>query len=56
MESFAAPARALVAEMTQAAAADPAMERAIRFGVEQILVQHGGLWSLLESREFARRH
>ncbi len=34
----------------------PAMERAIRFGVEQILVQHGGLWSLLESREHARRH
>ena len=37
-------------------ATGPAMERAIRFGVEQILVQHGGLWSLLESREHARRH
>lgn len=33
-----------------------AMDRAVRFGVEQILVQHGGLWSLLESREHARRH
>jgi hypothetical protein len=33
----------------------PAVERAIRFGMEQILIQHGGLWSLLESREHARR-
>ncbi len=36
-------------------ASGPAMERAVRFGVEQILIQHGGLWSLLESREHARR-
>lgn len=36
-------------------ATGPAMERAARFGAEQILVQHGGLWSLLESREHARR-
>ena len=34
----------------------PAIERAVRFGAEQILIQHGGLWSLLESREHARRH
>lgn len=48
------------AEATRAFAAEiarsPAIERAVRFGVEQILVQHGGLWSLLESREHARRH
>lgn len=33
----------------------PAIERAVRFGVEQILIQHTGLWNLLESREQARR-
>jgi hypothetical protein len=33
----------------------PAIERAVRFGVEQILIQHTGLWNLLESREHARR-
>ena len=33
-----------------------AIDRAVRFGAEQILIQHGGLWSLLESREHARRH
>lgn len=37
-------------------ATGPAVERAIRFGVEQILLQQAGLWSLLESREHARRH
>ena len=36
-------------------AATPATARALRFGMEQILIQHGGLWSLLESREHARR-
>jgi hypothetical protein len=33
----------------------PGIERAVRFGVEQILVQHTGLWNLLESREHARQ-
>ncbi|MDB5690413.1 MAG: hypothetical protein JWL91_2289 [Sphingomonas bacterium] len=32
-----------------------AIERAVRFGVEQILIQHTGLWNLLESREHARQ-
>jgi hypothetical protein len=31
-------------------------ERAISFGVQQLLVQHRGLWDLLEAREVARRH
>lgn len=48
----AAATHAFAAETASGAA----MERAVRFGVEQILVQHGGLWSLLESREHARRH
>jgi len=31
------------------------IERAICFGAQQILVQHRGLWDLLEAREVARR-
>lgn len=33
---------------------DPAIQRAIAFGAEQILAQHRGLWNLLEAREAAR--
>lgn len=32
----------------------PALRRAIAFGAEQVLVQHRGLWDLLEAREAAR--
>ena len=32
----------------------PAVERALLFGAEQILVQHFGLWELLEARQQAR--
>jgi hypothetical protein len=39
-----------------ALAETPAIERAMRFGMEQILIQHTGLWNLLESREHARQH
>jgi hypothetical protein len=46
-----AETRAFAAEI----AGTPATARAVRFGMEQILIQHGGLWSLLESREHARR-
>jgi hypothetical protein len=31
-----------------------AMERALLFGAQQLLIQHRGLWDLLESREQAR--
>jgi len=37
------------------AATGPAVERAICFGAQQILVQHRGLWDLLDAREIARR-
>lgn len=33
---------------------DPASERAIGFGAQQLLAQHRGLWSLLEARAEAR--
>lgn len=41
--------------VAEAAAATPPVERALLFGAEQILVQHHGLWALLEAREQARR-
>ncbi|HEX8483778.1 DUF6975 family protein [Sphingomonas sp.] len=34
--------------------ATPSMERAMAFGAQQLLVQHRGLWDLLESRAAAR--
>lgn len=37
------------------AAISSSIERAISFGAQQILVQHRGLWDLLEAREIARR-
>lgn len=37
------------------AAETPAVERAMVFGAQQILVQHRGLWDLLEARMLARR-
>jgi hypothetical protein len=37
------------------AATGPAIERAICFGAQQILVQHRGMWDLLDAREIARR-
>jgi hypothetical protein len=37
------------------AATGPGIERAICFGAQQILVQHRGLWDLLDAREIARR-
>lgn len=38
------------------AAITPSIERAISFGAQQILVQHRGLWDLLDAREVARRN
>ena len=38
-----------------AAAETPGVERAMAFGAQQLLIQHRGLWDLLESRESARR-
>jgi hypothetical protein len=35
-------------------AAAPQVQRALLFGAQQILVQHHGLWDLLEARQQAR--
>lgn len=37
-------------------ASDPAFERAMLFGAQQLLAQHRGLWNLLEARAAARAH
>ncbi|HEX8643328.1 MAG TPA: hypothetical protein VF702_05375 [Allosphingosinicella sp.] len=44
-----------IAIVARAVAGDAPFERAILFGTEQILVQHHGLWALLEARAQARR-
>ena len=38
-----------------AAAETPGIERAMLFGAQQLLIQHRGLWDLLEARQLARR-
>lgn len=43
-----------IAEVLTAAATGPAQERAIRFGAEQLLLQHRALFDLLEARCDAR--
>jgi hypothetical protein len=49
------PAADEIGNVAQAAACSAPFERALLFGAEQILVQHHGLWALLEAREQARR-
>lgn len=48
------PDEAVVRAALAETAGSPAIERAISFGAQQILVQHRGLWSLLEARAAAR--
>jgi hypothetical protein len=43
-----------VAAFLAAADLTPGMERALMFGAEQIVLQHSGLWDLLEVRQQAR--
>jgi len=52
---FGLPDWAETRRVADAAATTPPVERALLFGAEQILVQHHGLWALLEAREQARR-
>lgn len=40
--------------LLEALAPTPALERAMRFGAQQMLAQHRGLWDLLEARAEAR--
>ncbi|MCC2975859.1 hypothetical protein LK533_04105 [Sphingomonas sp. PL-96] len=48
------PNLAATAELVTTLAASRAVERAMLFGIEQLLAQHRGLWDLLEARSEAR--
>ena len=43
------------ARLAQHVADSPAIERAMGFGAQQLVMQHRGLWDLLSAREMARR-
>ena len=43
-----------IATLADGFAQAPAAQRALLFGAEQILLQHRGLWDLLEARHGAR--
>ncbi len=51
---FAAGDGARVAAVADSFAATAPIQRALHFGAQQILVQHFGLWDLLEARQQAR--
>jgi hypothetical protein len=44
----------VILSLANQAAGAAAVERALLFGAEQIVVQHHGLWDLLEARSEAR--
>ncbi|MFN3726847.1 MAG: DUF6975 family protein [Allosphingosinicella sp.] len=46
--------RAAIVALVEGSASDPAMGRAMRFGAEQVALQHRGLWDLLQARAQAR--
>ena len=48
------PSTDMTIDLNAALAESRAVERAINFGVDQILAQHRGLWQLLEARRNAR--
>jgi len=52
--AYAAADPAAIAEVANACAPEGAGQRALLFGADQVLVQHYGLWDLLESRAAAR--
>ena len=53
----ALPADADTATLAATLAADPAVERAMSFGAQQLLAQHRALWDLADARKSARdRH
>lgn len=54
LPEFTAGDRDAVRAVSDSFAATPSAQRALLFGAEQILVQHYGLWDLLEARQQAR--
>ena len=52
--AFAAADPARIAEVADGFASGGSPQRALMFGADQVLIQHYGLWDLLESRAAAR--
>jgi len=52
----ALPVENETAIIVSVASENPAIERAMAFGAQQLLAQHRGLWDLLEARAGAREH
>ncbi|HYG46845.1 MAG TPA: hypothetical protein VD846_02790 [Allosphingosinicella sp.] len=52
--AYPAADRDSVVRLADSHAASPPVQRALLFGAQQILVQHHGLWDLLEARQQAR--
>lgn len=52
--AYPAAAPEAIVRLADDQAAAPQMQRALLFGAQQILVQHHGLWDLLEARQQAR--
>jgi hypothetical protein len=43
-----------IRSLADALGAEPLVERAILFGAQQVMLQHHGLWDILEARQLAR--
>ncbi len=52
--AFTLADQAEIADLAASAAANPAIQRALLFGAEQVSAQHHGLWDLLEARQESR--
>lgn len=52
--AYPAAERESIVRLADHHAAEPAVRRALLFGAQQILLQHHGLWDLLEARQQAR--
>lgn len=54
--AWSLPLEAETATIVASISDSPGVERAMAFGVQQVLAQHRGLWDLLEARMSAREH
>jgi hypothetical protein len=52
--AYRAPNRDSIGALAEDLRAEPLVERALLFGAQQMMLQHRGLWDLLEARQLAR--
>ncbi|MBU6206148.1 MAG: hypothetical protein KGQ42_00520, partial [Alphaproteobacteria bacterium] len=48
------PDQAMTFAVVDTFAENPAVERAVSFGAQQLIHQHRGLWDLMQARQIAR--